>query len=531
MKGFFMKKHSLRVLLVEDDEDDYLIVRELLSEVSSTGYELEWVKTYQAALETIGQGLYDICLLDYRLGQDSGLDLIRELTERGYVKPVILLTGYGDYDLDVQAMGLGATDYLVKGEVTAPLLERSIRYAIERKRAEEGLRTALTKLQQTNEHLSNTLEELQAAEEELRLQNVQLVTIQRALERERQRYIDLFENAPDAYLVTDAGGIILEANAAAAGFLGAGQEFTLGKPLTMFVPAEDRRGFRGELQYLKHLEGVRDWETPLRPRDGDPFFASISVATVRSPEGDEVTLRWLIRDISERKRAEEALQDSEQQLRYLSSKLLTAQEEERKRIAREIHDSVGSSLSAIKFSMENVLQRMEQGELVPDSVKRLISHTQLSIEEARRIMTDLHPSILDDLGLVTTIGWFCKQYRMTYSGIRLETRIDADEKDIPEPLKIIIFRIMQEAFNNIAKYSKAEVVNLSLVRSDSVIDLMIEDNGVGFDVHGALSQRSHSGKLGLTSMKERAQLSGGSLEIESVVGDGTTIRASWPVPA
>ncbi len=524
-----MTDHKLRVLLVEDDEDDYLIVREFLSAISSSAYGLEWVRTYQSAMEVIDQDRYDICLLDYRLGEHSGLDIIRRISERGCTKPVILLTGYGDYDLDMQAMELGATDYLVKGEVNAPLLERSIRYAIERKRSEEDLRLTLTRLRESNEELSSTLEELQIAEEELRQQNIELTSTKMALEAERQRYIDLFENAPDAYLVTDTNGLIIEANTTAAGFLGAGQEFTLGKPLAEFIPEEDRQAFRRELHYMKFLEGVKDWEVHLKPRDGEPFFASISVARVRSLDGDRVTLRWLIRDISERKRAEEAIQNSEEQLRFLSSKLLTAQEEERKKIAREIHDSIGSSLSAIKFSLENFLQNVKNDSVPTETLTRLIDHTQLSIDEARRIMTDLHPSILDDLGLITTIGWFGKQYQATYSGIRLDTRIDMEENEIPEPLKIIIFRIMQEAFNNIAKYSRAELVNLSLVRKAGAIQLTIGDNGVGFDTNAAIARRGPKGGLGLSSMRERAQLSGGSFSIESYIGDGTTIRASWPI--
>src|SRR4028119_454838 len=120
----------LKVLLVEDDEDDYVIIRDLLSEMEK--FELNWVTDYDHALEMIERKEHDVCLLDYRLGERSGLELLREALERGCQGPIILLTGQGDREVDLEAMQAGAADYLVKGQIDAPLLERSIRYAFTR---------------------------------------------------------------------------------------------------------------------------------------------------------------------------------------------------------------------------------------------------------------------------------------------------------------------------------------------------------------------------------------------------------------
>src|SRR5918998_1235348 len=120
----------LRVVLVEDDEDDYVIIRDLLSEIGQ--YELEWVSSYDGALNALEREEHDVCLLDYRLGERSGLDMLREASERGFKAPIILLTGQGDRNLDLEAMQAGAADYLVKGQIDAPLLERAIRYAFVR---------------------------------------------------------------------------------------------------------------------------------------------------------------------------------------------------------------------------------------------------------------------------------------------------------------------------------------------------------------------------------------------------------------
>ena len=220
--------------------------------------------------------------------------------------------------------------------------------------------------------------------------------------------------------------------------------------------------------------------------------------------------------------------ESEQNLRFLSSRLLTAQEDERKRIALDLHDSIGSSLTAVKFGLQKSFHVIEQGIATIDAGTTLISTTQNAIDEVRRIMMDLRPSILDDLGLVATIGWLCRQFQSVHSHISIASEIAMNEEDIPAPLKIVMFRIMQEALNNIAKYSGADRAGLALSKADGSIHLTIEDNGAGFDLRSVLSSESHKRGLGLSSMQERAQLSGGRLSIESGMGVGTKIKASWP---
>jgi len=137
-----MDKEVLKLLLADDDEDDFMITRDLLSEVEGSRFELDWVTNYDAALEAIGRLEHHVYLLDYRLGERTGLDLLREAISMGCKAPMILLTGQGDHDVDIKAMKAGASDYLIKGQFDPSLLERSIRYAIERKQAEETLRAA-----------------------------------------------------------------------------------------------------------------------------------------------------------------------------------------------------------------------------------------------------------------------------------------------------------------------------------------------------------------------------------------------------
>ena len=232
----------------------------------------------------------------------------------------------------------------------------------------------------------------------------------------------------------------------------------------------------------------------------------------------------------ERLRVEIELRESENRLRELSTALLSAQERERKLIAREIHDGLGASLAATKFKVETVLTEMgddhPQARVALESVIPIVQGT---IEEARRIQMSLRPSILDDLGILPTINWSCRQFESIYPAIRITKEIDIEEDEVPKSLKIVIYRVLQEALNNIAKHSKTSVVLLFLQRTDQAIQLVIRDRGQGFNSEEAYSRKGATKGLGLDSMRERTELSGGSFDIESVEGKGTTIRASWPL--
>lgn len=235
-------------------------------------------------------------------------------------------------------------------------------------------------------------------------------------------------------------------------------------------------------------------------------------------------------DITESKRAQEKLIRSEKNLKILSSQLMNAKEEERKRISRELHDSVGQYLSSIKFNVENIISQMEKDSSSTTSLKALkdsIPIIQATVEEVRRISMDLRPSILDDLGILATISWFCREYQSVFSNIKVNQKIALEEEDIPGHLKIIIFRIIQESLNNVAKHSQADTVDILLIKRNTTIDLTISDNGIGFDVQEKLMSEDYNRGLGLASMEERSELSGGCFSIDSVKGLGTLIMTTW----
>lgn len=237
----------------------------------------------------------------------------------------------------------------------------------------------------------------------------------------------------------------------------------------------------------------------------------------------------LRREVELRRRAEESLRCSEQELRGLAAELLSAQEQERSRISRELHDTIGQSLAAVKFTVENLLAR-DRGKKAPsfdESCQAVIRVVRGSIEELRRIQKTLRPPTLDDLGIIATISWFCREISGIYPALRIARKIGVTEQEVPDRLRIVIYRILQEALINAARHSGAETVSVTLRGARGRLELAVCDHGVGFDPAAATSRRATDGHFGLLSMRERAELSAGSLEIESSPGKGTTIRASW----
>jgi len=249
--------------------------------------------------------------------------------------------------------------------------------------------------------------------------------------------------------------------------------------------------------------------------------------------------KQLLKEIEERESVENELKKSRDklenrveertaQLRNLSKRILVAHEEESKRIGQELHDGIAQTLSAIKYRTEAVMVQTVRNKEDKDisSFEPIVTTIQGAVEELRRIIMNLRPTILDDLGLIPTISWFVREFQAIHSAILIEKEINIQENDVPESLKIVIFRIFQEAFNNIAKHSHANLVSLSLGNVEGAIELVIKDNGLGFDLESVGANELYRG-FGLSSMKERTEFSDGSFSIKSQKGAGTIIRSVW----
>ncbi|MDX1707715.1 MAG: PAS domain S-box protein [Desulfobacterales bacterium] len=386
-------------------------------------------------------------------------------------------------------------------------------------------------LQETRAQLERRVDERTAElgkiNSQLQDQTTECEQAKLALHESELKYATLVEDAPiGVYIIRDDK--IEFANDKFADIYGYSKEELIGSNALDLVYPDDRPLVKQWRE--KRLNGEKvpvEYESRGLKKNGDLIWVTRSFSQINYKGRPAIS--GIVADISKRRRAEEALRKSDKELRVLSNQLLSAEEKERKRIARELHDSIGQALSAIKFSVENALRELGSADNPIDlgPLKAVIPLTQKTIEEVRRIVKDLRPSILDDLGILATIKWLCREFQNVYPAIRIETHIDIQESDIPLYLKTTIYRIMQEALNNVAKHSKASVVHLKLQKKNSGTHLTIQDNGRGFNLHQVTNIQTSLRGFGLASMRERAEMSGALFEIHSEPQFGTTIGVVW----
>lgn len=264
-----MKENTLKILLIEDDEDDYILTSELLREVEGTDYDITWVLKYSDGLAAVLDGNYDVCLIDYRLGEGTGIKLLCEAVANGCYKPMILLTGQGGKEIDIEAAKAGAADYIVKGRADAQLLERSIRYAI------------------ANSKMLRTLRESE------------------------NRFRSVIESANDAIVLTNCQGQICEWNKSAQAIFGYTPDEILGSSLSVLFPSNYYRQLSNDNEKdsllfsgLQHLGGKTSELNGLK-KDGREFPLEISFSSWETAEG--FFYSGIIRDVTERKSLEDQL--------------------------------------------------------------------------------------------------------------------------------------------------------------------------------------------------------------------------------
>jgi len=241
---------------------------------------------------------------------------------------------------------------------------------------------------------------------------------------------------------------------------------------------------------------------------------------------DKVEGDLLIRSIRyaiERKRAEEEHQKLlEQRIRSLA--IIEAQENERRRISRELHDGLGQLLSAAKLNtgMIEFMQGHDK-EKASEIIKQIENIISKAIVEARRIAHDLRPTTLDDFGLLPALRILCQEFSKL-TGVKVKFQVSQLLERIEPKVEIAIYRIIQESFNNISKYAEATEVSLDLYRQDNMVYVKVKDNGKGFDVNAASRNKKMGSGFGLLNMRERAELIGGKVEIKSEPGEGTEVQ-------
>jgi len=329
-------------------------------------------------------------------------------------------------------------------------------------------------------------------------------------------------------IVSDLEGRLIHVNRALARMLGFPVRDLLGAtPPYPFWP----RGRRQE--YLEAFAGLAKGPLPrqgfrlrFRRRGGEPIDVWLMVSPLSGAGGAATGWVASVGDITEQLRTEEALRQAADQLREVSARLLEAEERERKRIARELHDSLGQTLTALRYRIEEALAECRRCGGGPPVVRGRLEEAIRILgdagEEVRRIVADLRPAILDDLGLASAIRWFCREFQRTSPAISCRVQVAVRDGAVPAHLKTAIFRLVQEGLTNVSRHSRARMVTVSLALRGGRVRLSIEDDGRG------LRARTARGGSGIAGMRERTRLSGGTFELRARSEGGTILEADWP---
>ena len=245
---------------------------------------------------------------------------------------------------------------------------------------------------------------------------------------------------------------------------------------------------------------------------------------VKGQVNDQLLVRS-IRFAIERHQAEVALERHRQRLERLSRRLIEVQEEERRRIAHELHDEIGQVLTAVKINLQ-ALQDASEAPGSGSALEESIGIVDRALQQVRDLSLDLRPSLLDNAGLIPALRWYVyEQTRRT--GVAVDLKIEPMEERLSPSVEIVCFRIVQEALTNVIRHARASHAQVELGLRSGELHLIVRDNGAGFDVPAMLVRASEGGSLGLLGMQERVQLAGGRIDIESRPGYGTEIRARF----
>lgn len=346
--------------------------------------------------------------------------------------------------------------------------------------------------------------------------------------RGRKKFSHLVELMNEGLVMQDLDQNILYANQHFLKLLNLPRSKVVGFPLSSFVEADYVDAWTKQI----NAELTEPYICKMLRKGNEPFWVKASPQPLVDVDKTVIGTFAVVTDIDDQVRAEEELVKSEIKLRSLAKQVLSAQEVERKRIASELHDGIGQTLSAIKFYVENNIKEMKEA-FFPEAEKfeKIIPKMQSAIEEVRRISMALRPSLLDDIGILATFTWFCRESNMITPNVDFSFRnLNLKESDIDAHLKTEMFRIVQEAVNNATKYSGAKHVEISLSVINQMLCLEVSDDGVGFDYDKIVKLQGfrESKGMGLVSIRERVENSNGRFTIKTDPINGTKVICEWP---
>jgi len=472
--------HPISILVVEDNPGDLFLLQE---ELHSTDLRIDGISsatTLGEARQVLSNKPIDLVFLDLSLPDSFGLESYVKLQPFTSRVAVVLLTGLNDTNVALQALVMGAQDYLIKGDFDEKLLSRAIRYSMERMR---------------------NLQHLRESEE---------------------RYRELFNNNPMPMWVFDADSLcFLEANSAAIQHYGYGQDEFLNMSLADLRLDGDRRRLTAEVAQVRvERDGIKKGILQHKKKNGQVIFVDMAWHWISYKSQPAVLV--LANDVTDRIQLEKELNEQRvNRQRQITEAVIEAQEKERTEIGKELHDNVNQILGASNLYINTAMTDEDMRQELLERSTELVSK---AINEIRKISKSLITPGLREIGLIESIEDIIDDLRLTRQDLQIELDLqNISEEQIEDRRKLTLFRIVQEQLNNIVKHAKATRVLIRLSIEGTSTVLSVADNGVGFD------PGSHRKGVGITNIMSRAELLNGKVEIATAPGDGCTLTVSMPI--
>jgi PAS domain S-box-containing protein len=488
-------------LLVVDDDAAFLEpLCEFLSEI---GYGVRGCTSAGEALEALKEHNFDLLLTDLVMPEMDGIMLVRSALEIDPHLVGIIITGQATIQTAVEAMKVGAFDYLVKPldfKILLPLLSRAL--GVRRLRIENvQLRDAVEiyKLRQTLQESERRLHELMA--------NVKLITV-----------------------MLDAEGSILFCNDFLLELSGWRREEVIGRNwFDIFIPDE----LQDQIREIFNM-GIKTDSLPvhqenqIRTRNGETRVILWNNTVLRDLEGNVAGSASIGEDITERKRAEETAQSYQKALRSLVSALPLIEERERRRIAADLHDSIGQTLALSKMKL-GALSESLSGDSHADTLNEIRELIEQSILYTRSLTSELSPPLLYELGFEAAVESLAEDIQKKH-GIRIDVQDDGQPKPLDDGVSIVLYKAVRELLINVVKHAKAQRTYISIRKEGDLIRIILRDDGVGFRVSGSEQHaRGSEFGFGLFNIRERLESINGCLEIDSMPGHGTRVAIAAPL--
>jgi PAS domain S-box-containing protein len=386
------------------------------------------------------------------------------------------------------------------------------------------------------------------------------ITERRQSEWVRAHLAAIIDSSDDAIVSKGLDGVITSWNRGAERLFGYTEAEAVGQHIFLIVPDDRRSEEEDVLAHLRRGERIDHFETVRQTKDGRRLIISLTVSPLKDSSGKVVGASKVARDITDRRLAEEALKRAHEELEervrdrtaalseanehlraevaerrrveeertQLLTRLVLAQEDERRRIARELHDQLGQQLTALRLTLEMLKSESVEGTELRVQIETLQELALQLDEDVGFRVWELRPTAVEELGLPAAVTTYVQKWSThTRIPVRVHTTPSTDEPLTPD-VKIIVYRLVQEALNNVAKHARAQRVDVVLERDSEHVSLIVEDDGVGFDPSNSETVRNGFGLIG---MRERAVLVGAQLQIESMPGRGTTVIVRAPVVA